>query len=74
MILSNLELHQALDAKRLIIDPEPAPRLPAPDHPSPYDTHAEQPSWTVLSRERQNCHASAEPLRKSETGVLSLLA
>jgi hypothetical protein len=40
MILSNVEIHRALDAKRLIIDPEPLPRLPTPGQPSPYDTHS----------------------------------
>jgi dCTP deaminase len=41
MILSNRQLHAALDEKRLIIDPEPAPRLPqrAGGH-CPYDTHS----------------------------------
>jgi dCTP deaminase len=41
MILSNTELHKALDEKRLIIDPEPTPRFPSlkGDH-CPYDTHS----------------------------------
>lgn len=28
MILSNVEIHKALDEGRLILDPEPAPRMP----------------------------------------------
>src|SRR5580704_146865 len=40
MILSNVEIHKALDARRLIIDPEPLPRLPSPGQPCPYDTHS----------------------------------
>jgi dCTP deaminase len=40
MILSNLEIHQALDAKRLVIDPEPRPRFQTPDQLCPYGTHS----------------------------------
>ncbi len=43
MILSNLELHRALDRGRLIISPEPRPRTPDPADPTlycPYDTHS----------------------------------
>jgi len=43
MILSNLELHAALDSKRLVITPEPTPRernIADPDEYCPYDTHA----------------------------------
>jgi dCTP deaminase len=40
MLLSNVEIHQALDAKRLIIDPEPLPRLAAPGQFCPYDSHS----------------------------------
>jgi dCTP deaminase len=43
MILSNIKLQEALDQRRLVIDPEPAPREQGPDDPSeycPYDTHA----------------------------------
>jgi dCTP deaminase len=39
MILSNLEIHAALDSKRLIIDPEPSPRE-ASAGACPYGTHA----------------------------------
>ena len=41
MILSSAEVHRALDQKRLIITPEPAPRVPSVggDH-CPYDTHS----------------------------------
>jgi len=41
MILCNLEIHRALNDGRLVIDPEPAPRLPevAGGH-CPYDTHS----------------------------------
>src|SRR4051812_37993927 len=40
MILSNVEIHRAIDDKRLIITPEPLPRFPTleSDH-CPYDTH-----------------------------------
>lgn len=43
MILSNNELFSALDSKRLIIDPEPMPRMKqidAVDDYCPFDTHA----------------------------------
>jgi len=43
MILSNVELHRALNCRRLIIKPEPAPRTPDPSDPGgycPYDTHS----------------------------------
>ncbi|MHB8897348.1 MAG: dCTP deaminase [Thermoguttaceae bacterium] len=41
MILSNVELFAALDEGRLIIQPEPAPRLPTVGQAhSPYDTHS----------------------------------
>lgn len=43
MILSNREIHAALDSKRLIISPEPQPRTRSvgrEDDYCPYDTHA----------------------------------
>ncbi|MGD0896916.1 MAG: dCTP deaminase [Thermoguttaceae bacterium] len=41
MILSNVEVFRALDEGRLIIRPQPAPRLPTVGQaPSPYDTHS----------------------------------
>lgn len=41
MILSNVELHRALDEGRLIIRPEPQPRVPsATGGHCPYDTHS----------------------------------
>jgi dCTP deaminase len=40
MILSNLALHEALDAKRLIIEPEPHPRFPTAAQGCPYDSHS----------------------------------
>jgi dCTP deaminase len=43
MILSNVELHAALDCGRLVIKPEPRPREPDPTDPKlycPYDTHS----------------------------------
>ena len=41
MILSNSEVHQALDNGRLVIDPQPSPRTPSIDNPhSPYNTHS----------------------------------
>ena len=39
MILSNVEIHAALDSGKLIIHPQPAPRLPSGDAYCPYDTH-----------------------------------
>jgi dCTP deaminase len=41
MILSNVEIHKALDDKRLVISPEPEPRYPqiGVEH-CPYDTHS----------------------------------
>src|SRR5882757_7225418 len=41
MILSNAEIHRALDERRLILNPEPQPRIP--DHPNvdcPYQASA----------------------------------
>jgi dCTP deaminase len=39
MVLSNVEIQRALDEGRLIIDPEPLPRVPTADNPDcPYDT------------------------------------
>lgn len=41
MILSNVEIHRALDAGDITISPEPLPRLPTLENPnSPYDTTA----------------------------------
>lgn len=41
MILSNAELHAALDDERLIIEPEPTPRVPTLGQPDcRYDTHS----------------------------------
>lgn len=41
MILSNQELHRALDEGRLVITPEPTPRLPeVKGGHCPYDTHS----------------------------------
>lgn len=41
MILSNVEIHRALDEGRIILDPEPQPRLPGVQGPHcPYDTHS----------------------------------
>lgn len=39
MILSNSEIHRAIDEKRLIIDPEPLPRVPTVGRDCPYDAH-----------------------------------
>ena len=38
MILSNVEIQKALDEKRLIIVPEPAPRTPDSENDCPYQT------------------------------------
>ena len=41
MILSNVEIQRAIDAGRLVLDPEPLPRRPAPDGADcPYQTSA----------------------------------
>lgn len=41
MILSNVEIQRALDEGRLVLDPEPAPRLPTRDGPEcPFQTSA----------------------------------
>jgi hypothetical protein len=41
MILSNVEIHRAIDEGNIIIEPEPQPRLPTLQNPnSPYDTTA----------------------------------
>lgn len=40
MILSNVAIHQAIDEKRLMIDPEPVPRFPAGGDQCPYQTSA----------------------------------
>jgi len=40
MILSNLEIHKALDEGRLVIDPEPRPRTPQHGIYCPYNTHS----------------------------------
>lgn len=41
MILSNCEMHEALDRGRLVISPEPLPREPLIDVPHcPYNTHS----------------------------------
>lgn len=39
MILSNVQIHRALDEGRLVIDPEPLPRLPQVGVHCLYDTH-----------------------------------
>jgi dCTP deaminase len=39
MILSNTEIHKAIDEKRLVITPEPLPRTPMVGQACPYDTH-----------------------------------
>ena len=40
MILSNLEIHRALDEGRLVIDPQPAPRFKEGNTDCPYQTTA----------------------------------
>jgi dCTP deaminase len=40
MILCNIEIHTALDLKRLILDPEPQPRFQTSDQYCPYGTHS----------------------------------
>ena len=39
MILSNLEIHRAIDNGRLVIKPEPLPRKPTLGQDCPYDAH-----------------------------------
>lgn len=40
MILSNVEIHRALDEGRLVLTPEPAPRFPEQGKECPYQTSA----------------------------------
>ena len=40
MILSNTSIQQALDDGRLVIDPEPGPRIATREQPTPYDRSA----------------------------------
>lgn len=40
MILSNVSIHQSLDSKRLVIEPEPVPRFQEGDVDCPYQTSA----------------------------------
>jgi dCTP deaminase len=40
MILSNVGIQQALDSRRLIIEPEPSPRTPTNGKECPYNTHS----------------------------------
>lgn len=40
MILSNVEIHRALDEGRLVLDPEPKPRIPGAIGDCPYQTSA----------------------------------
>jgi dCTP deaminase len=41
MILSNIEIHRALDEKRLVLNPEPQPRIPGtPGIDCPYESSA----------------------------------
>ncbi len=40
MILSNCEIHKALDDGRLVISPEPSPRKPSIHQECPYNTHS----------------------------------
>lgn len=41
MILSNVEVHKALDEGRLVIDPQPVPRSPSMEYDHcPFDTHS----------------------------------
>lgn len=40
MILANVEIHRALDDGRLILDPEPRPRVPTAGVDCPYQASA----------------------------------
>ena len=40
MILSNVDIHRALDERRLVIRPEPLPRLLTGNQECPYQTSA----------------------------------
>ena len=40
MILSNVEMHRALDEGRLIIEPQPTPRTPSLGQDCPFGTHS----------------------------------
>ena len=76
MILSSTELHKALDQGRLVIEPEPSPRLPTIGGPHcPYDTHSvdlrlspasEKPS-RVLPQPTGTASASNREARASKT-------
>jgi len=72
VILSNVEIHKALDAGDIVIDPEPMPRLPSLSNPkSPYNTTAVNlrlsPSLSISDEE----FPMAFDLRKA--GLASLL-
>ncbi|MCH8830785.1 MAG: dCTP deaminase [Planctomycetes bacterium] len=65
MILSNVELFKALDDGRLVIDPEPQPRMKVPDGPiGPYGTHTVDlrlASLIVVPRSGPFCYDLTNP-------------
>jgi hypothetical protein len=40
MILSNVAIYAALDAGRIVVNPEPSPRYYTVGQDSPYETHS----------------------------------
>jgi dCTP deaminase len=71
MILSNVEIFRALDEGRLIIQPEPKPRLPTIGQAhSPYDTHSVDLSLgdeIIIPRSGQFTYDLTEPGRIADT-------
>jgi dCTP deaminase len=57
MILSNVQIHRAIDAGRIVIRPEPLPRDPA-ERGSPYDTHSVDVSLGPILSQIQNVQMS----------------
>jgi dCTP deaminase len=71
MILSNVEIFRALDEGRLVIDPEPRPRLPAIGQTrSPYGTHSVDLSLAselIVPKEGQITYDLVQPGRIADT-------
>jgi len=76
MILSNCEIHRAVDEKRLVITPEPLPRVPTVGQDCPYDTHSVNlklhseilvPETGKFSIDLTNPGSLAEQIQKNST-------
>ena len=71
MILSNVEIFRAIDEGRLVIRPEPSPRLPTVGQShSPYDTHSVDlrlASEISLPKEGQLTYDLTKPGQIAET-------